>query len=152
MNPTHLKKIVLLILSTMIISCSADDENIDINLNLLYGQWFKVDMCPEQNNLTFNSDKSYIWRTSGNTDCSINDTSTFQAMGTFSISGKNLNFNEESYEEIIEGENGWVSEIVTIVYTHVVQLTETELHLERKILRGPGDNPEEVIFNLNFTK
>ena len=59
-----MKKTNLLIgifIALIFFSCSSDDNNkSSIDVSLLYGQWFRVNLCDSQNNLVFNSDGTYI--------------------------------------------------------------------------------------------
>ena len=53
-------------------NCSTDDDNTtNLDLNLLYGQWYRVDLCSEQNSLFLDANGTYESFSSGAVDCDM---------------------------------------------------------------------------------
>ena len=64
-------------------SCSSDDDNpLSFDVSVLYGQWNFSNVCPDQNNLVFNEDSTYILTLSGNA-CDENIQNTYAYYGTY---------------------------------------------------------------------
>ena len=143
-------KFILMII-ILVASCSSNDEDNEqptINLALLYGQWFHIDLCPTQNNLVLNNNGNYTHTYSGNT-CDNNENDTYQSTGTFSISGDEIFFNEQSEAVIEEGEgNGTtIGDFTTLIYQKIILLTDTQLIIERKF-----NNGQDYFNNWHLTK
>ena len=142
-------KLIYFIMFLTLFSCSSDDNNKPtIDVSLLYGQWFRVNLCNSQNNLVFNSDGTYIHTYSGNT-CDNNDNDTYQETGTFIINGNEITFNEINREVV---EFGDVTSVPTttfdlLVYEKITILNENELFIERKFSDG-----QDFYNNWSFTK
>src|SRR5690606_21397702 len=129
-----MKKIILIGFLFFACSSNNDDKQPTLDLTLLYGQWFHVDLCETQNSLQLNSNNTYTHTYSGNT-CDNNENNTYQFTGTFSVSGNNLILNQQSETVIEEGEGNVISigEEATLIYQKIITLTETELFIERKL-------------------
>ena len=144
-------KLAYIITLLFFISCSSNDDDIEqptINIALLYGQWFHIDLCETQNSLQLNSNNTYTHTYSGNT-CDNNENNTYQFTGTFSVSGNNLILNQQSETVIEEGEGNVISigEEATLIYQKIITLTETELFIERKL-----NNGQDYFSNWHLTK
>lgn len=130
-----MKKLLLLItVFVIIISCSSDDNETSLNINLLYGTWNRDSeyLCPNQNNITFNEDDTYVKISSGNS-CDNNENDTYQYTGTYELSSNNIRFNQLT-QTVIEGGSGTsISDFETIelISQKIIILTETQLVIER---------------------
>ena len=107
-----MKKPFFAILLLVLISCSSSDENNEpsFDINLLYGQWFRVGLCDEQNSLLLNQDFTFTKNKSGNIDCNVNEVDTYQYTGNFSVTNDDISFNQLTEEVIIEGTSISVNE------------------------------------------
>ncbi len=149
-NKTILKVSAIFILITFFISCSSDDNNID--QELLLGQWFEIDKCQEQNYLVLNQDGSYIRRRSNNSTCEVNEYFTIELTGNFSISGDNINFNEES-SEIIDNPSGNQidSSLQVILSSKVKSISQNYLEIEI-IIKHFEPGTSDIIWLYQFEK
>lgn len=133
-----MKKVLYLLIVFVVFSCSSNDDSDNdepsFDVNLLFGQWYRIDMCNDQNSLLLNQDYTFIKNSSGNVDCSVNERDTYQYTGNFSVSNDNISFNQLTEEVIIEGTSTSVNEfeLTTLLYTKVAQLDENNLVIERK--------------------
>ncbi|MEM9680901.1 MAG: hypothetical protein AAF901_11320 [Bacteroidota bacterium] len=138
---------VCFVLASFFMACSSDDDNGPlIDVELLSGQWFRTaPLCPEQNNIVFNLDGTYIYTFSGN-PCGNNDRDTVQTTGEYRLNGNNITFNQETLTIIQEGDQ--VSESTedfnTLVSQRITVLTENELVIERRFSIDP------IFQNWNF--
>ena len=133
------KCILLLVVLQLLVSCGNDDGNgVSIDRDLLSGQWFRTNSCPDQNNIIFNIDGSYVHTSSGN-PCGNNDNDTTQALGTFTLNGNNITFNQQSFTVIEEGDaiSIPVDDFNTLIAQRIIILTETELVIEREFSIEP---------------
>jgi hypothetical protein len=127
--------LVLIIVFSMW-SCSSDDDNPpSFDINLLYAQWNFPYGCPNQNNLVFNEDSSYVLTLSGNS-CEENIQNTWAYFGTYNISGNNLSFNQESEVIVEQGSNpqGFDTDGSELISQKIILIDETELFIERKFI------------------
>ena len=134
----------LFILSLFVFSCSSDD---DLDKSL-YGDWFEVEKCENQNILTFNPNGSYIWLESENEDCENNEYPTSQTTGFFSISGYNLTLNRDTFEIIDPGELLPEIELQHYISSRILTLTENSLKIEITYM---NNNPSLPGIKVNFT-
>lgn len=127
-------KLIFTLMFLIVLSCSSNDSNTpSVDVSLLHGKWFHVNLCPNQNNLVLNNNATYVHTYSGNF-CDNNDNDTYQFTGTYTIIGNNITFNQAT-EEIIE--NGDVlnlptSDFTTLIHQKIIVLEENELIIERK--------------------
>ncbi len=137
--PPKIKYSSLFILSLFVFSCSSDDG---LDKSLLYGDWFEVERCENQNILTFNPNGSYTWLRSGNEDCENNEYSTSQTTGNFTVFGYNLILTRDTFEIIDPGEH--ITEIVLVNYTssRVLTLTANTLEIEISYRNDPPSLPD----------
>jgi hypothetical protein len=120
------------ILSIIMTSCVQDDDNSNnnTNLNLLYGQWFELNTCQPQNNLTLNSNGNYTWIQSMNINCDNNEYSTRQFLGSYTVSGNDIDFDEESSETIELGDVSHDTVHFILLPSEIISITENNLTLE----------------------
>jgi len=125
--PTKIKYSTLFILSIFFISCSSDDG---LDKSLLYGDWFRVERCEDQNILTFNSNGSYSWTESLNESCESNDYPTRRTIGTYEVSGYKIVLKKVATEVIDPGV--LVPDTVSQHYisSRILILTENSLQIE----------------------
>jgi len=139
-----------LMVFVLVASCSSsdDDNEPSIDVAKLYGQWFHVDLCNTQNSLVFTSNGNYTHTYSGNT-CANNENDTYQFIGTFSVGGDEISFNQQSETIVEEGEANviGIGEDATLLYQKITTLTETELFIERKL-----NNGQDYFSNWHLTK
>lgn len=127
-------KLIFTLMFLTVLSCSSDDKNTpSVDVSLLYGQWFHINLCPNQNNLVLNNNGTYVHTYSGNF-CDNNDNDTYQFTGTYIILGNNITFNQISEEIIENGDaiNTPVSVFSTLIHQKIIVLEENELIIERK--------------------
>ena len=132
-----------------LISCSSNEDKApSIDVSLLYGQWFRDNLCESQNNLVFNSDGTYIHTYSGNT-CDNNENDTYKEIGTFTTNGNNITFNQISTEIIEVGEDISITTpgFYLLVYEKITFLNENKLFIERKFSDG-----QDFYDNWSFNK
>ncbi|MEO1031782.1 MAG: lipocalin family protein [Bacteroidota bacterium] len=122
----------------LILSCSSDDNEASIDMDLLSGQWFRTNSCPDQNNMVFNADGTYVYTYSGN-PCGNNDNDTVQTSGTFTLNGISITFNQQTSEIIEEGDivSIPIEDFNTLIAQRIIVLTETELVIEREFSIEP---------------
>lgn len=145
--------IVIIIALVSFNSCSTNDDNPSqsLDLTLIYGQWFDVDLCNTQNNLVLNQDNAYIRVYSGNT-CINNDNDTYMRTGNYTISGDNINFNQLTEELIEEGDVITVPVVndATLLHSKIIELTDIRLVIEFKIRNNVTG--EEIFSYWNLEK
>ena len=133
------KYILLIVFVRLLVSCNNDDDATgSIDMDLLTGQWLSTNSCPDQNNIVFNLDGSYVHTRSGN-PCDNNDNDTVRASGTFTLNGDQISFNEQSSVVIEEGDvvSIPVGDFNTLVSQRITVLTATELLIERQFSTEP---------------
>ncbi len=146
-----MKKITLLFLIFLAISCSSDDEatTANINVNLLFGKWYEVNRCAVQNNLELNANYTYTHLKSGNITCAINDAPTYQYTGTYSINGNQIVFNQQNAVLMQDADVPVVliPSLDVLLYSKITILNDNNLFIERKY-----NGTQEYFNNWSFTK
>ena len=151
-----MKKTLLLVMLLALFSCSSSDDNNNdepsFDVNLLLGQWYRVDMCIERNSLLLNQDFTYIKNSSADVDCNMNEHNTYQYTGIFSVSNDDISFNQLTEEVIIEGTTISVDdfELTTLIYTKIAQLDENSLVINRKFKNNASG--EENIYATSYER
>ena len=149
MFPHFRSKLLLLkslILIVICFGCSSDDDGQSLDTNLLYGQWYRVGLCQDQNSLLLNANGSYLSRSSGATDCDDPAPDTYEFTGTFSLQGTRISYDQQSATLVIDG-----TDLTTLEFPNpnlvreITQLTETSL-----IIRTYIDNGNNVIEELGL--
>ncbi|WP_425222714.1 hypothetical protein [Psychroserpens sp.] len=134
-----MKKIVFLFLAIALVSCSGDDDssNSSFDLDLLYGTWFNVNLCPEYNRLIFNNNDTYSSRFSGSQDCNDPEPDVYEFTGGFDVNGDFIVYDQVTADLIVDGT---VSSILDLpnpeIRYEIIQLSETTLVIETNIDRG----------------
>jgi len=103
------------------------------------GNWQDVELLKEQFLKFKKSPLKYL----------NNENDTYQFTGTFTVSGNEISFNQQSETIIEEGESNVISigEDATILYQKIITLTEAELFIERKL-----NNGQDYFSNWHLTK
>ncbi|WP_460218205.1 hypothetical protein [Psychroserpens sp. MEBiC05023] len=126
-----------LIIVVLSLNCSSDDSTSNLNTNLLYGQWYRVGLCQEQNSLLLNANKTYVSRGSGAIDCDDPTKDTYEFTGTFSLPGSRIKYNQQSAELIIDGTDLTTLEFPNPeIVNEITELTENTLTIRTFIDRG----------------
>lgn len=132
-----MKKGIVLLLILFVFNCSDDDSSTNLDLNLLHGQWYRVDLCREQNSLLLNSDGTYVSFSSGAIDCDDPEPDTYKFTGTYAVNGNFYTNNELTRELIIDGT------ILTVfdfenpnLKREIIELSETLLVIKSYIDNG----------------
>nr|WP_321236315.1 hypothetical protein [uncultured Psychroserpens sp.] len=125
--------------------CSSSDDSTRLNTNLLYGQWYRVGLCQEQNSLLLNANKTYVSRGSGAIDCDDTAADTYEFTGTFTLPGNGIKYNQQSAELIIDGTDLSTLEFPNPdIVNEIVELTDTSLiirsyiNLENNVIQELG--------------
>ncbi len=133
-----MKRVPLLLLSLIVLSCGSDDDA-SVDLNLLYGQWYDVGLCNDLNTLILNSNKDYVSRYSGYLDCDAPEPDIYQVEGTFQVNGNFIKYNQESIDLIIDGTDLSTVEFPNPnVKNEIIELTETSLVVQAYVKRESG--------------
>ena len=143
-----MKKLAFIFISLILASCSSDDvEPPSIDMNLLYGQWFEVGLCPAQNNITFNENGTYVWLRSFNT-CEENKSDTYQYTGTYTVTGNRLILNQETETIIEEGviPSDTFEPVRFLVNRRITEISDNSLTIQNEY------NLEPILVNRNFEK
>ena len=118
--------------------CSSDNES-DFDLNLLYGQWFRVDLCQQENSLLLNENGTFESFSSGSSICGDATRDVYKYTGTFSVEGNFYNQNTLTTELIYDAPNTPVNDFEPInAQTEITELTGTNFRLETYIIRENG--------------
>ncbi len=133
-----MKKTLLLVVLIAFFSCSSSDNNdTSIDVGLLYGQWYKVGLCQEQNSLLLNSNKSYVSFHSGAVNCDDPEPDTYKYTGTFEVRNSLMSYSQSTIELIIDGTNLTEHEFPNPdIKREITILTETALEIKTTIDRG----------------
>ncbi len=132
------KKIFVLLTFLVLFSCSSDDDGPGIDLDLLYGQWFRVGLCQSQNSLLLNSDGTYVQISSGASDCNDTGPDTTRTEGTYRVQNRIYTTTVTSSEVINEGTNLSIQDFeIFEPVTEIIELTETRLRMQVSII---GEN------------
>ncbi|WP_282032029.1 hypothetical protein [Winogradskyella eximia] len=144
-----MKKVIGLLLVIFIFSCSDDDSSTSLDLNLLYGQWYKVDLCQEQNSLLLNSDGTYESFSSGAIDCNNPEPDTYKFTGTYTINGNFYNSNVLTSEIVIDGTNLSVFDFEDPnLKREILELSEISLVIKSYI--DNGDNHIQLLGEVTY--
>ncbi|MUU79638.1 hypothetical protein [Winogradskyella endarachnes] len=134
-----MKRLITCLLAMFVLSCSSDDDTTNLDLNLLYGQWYRVGLCAEQNSLLLNSNGTFTSYASGAIDCNDPEPDTHKYTGTYEISGDFYYPNEQTRELIIDGTNITVFDFEDPnIKREIIELTETTLVI--KVYLDNGNN------------
>ena len=145
------KKILILLIGCLIYNCSSDGDESSFDLNLLYGQWFEVGLCPSQNNLLLNTDGAFISFSSRAVDCNDPLPDTLRFTGTYQINGDFFIANTLSTEVVIDGTNDSVADFEQIdAITEIIVLTSTTFQLSTYIVRENG--VRDIISNQQYER
>ncbi len=144
-----MKKTLILVVLILFFSCSSSDGNTSIDTGLLYGQWYNVGLCQEQNSLLLNSNKSYVSFYSGVFDCNSPEPDTYKNTGTFEVSNSFISYFQLTSELIIDGTDLTVQDFPNPDIKHeITNLTETTLEIKTTLDRG--NNVTEILGTTNF--
>jgi len=146
----QIKKTLLIAVLIAFASCSSsDDIDNSIDTSLLYGQWYRVGLCQEQNSLLLNSNKSYVSFHSGAVNCEDPEPDTYKYTGTFEVSNGLISYSQSTIELIIDGTNLTVHEFPNPdIKREITILTETALEIKTTIDRG--NNVIEILSTANY--
>lgn len=106
-------------------------------------------MCATQNSFVFNSDSTFVRKSSGNT-CDNNDKDTVQITGTYMVRGFDILFDNETMEIVEQGDGSGVT-VFSLTRESFMITTITEIQLSILLTLSDGSGLEET-FNLNFTR
>lgn len=138
-----MKRLMICLLAVFVLNCSSDDDTTNLDLNLLYGQWYRVGLCAEQNSLLLNSNNTFISYSSGAIDCNDPEPDTYKYTGNYEISGNFYYPNEQTRELIIDGTNLTVFEFEDPnIKREIIELSETSLVI--KVYLDNGNNTIDV--------
>ena len=137
-----MKKVIGLLLVVFIFSCSDDDSSTSLDLNLLYGQWYEVGLCQEQNG-------TYESFSSGAIDCNNPEPDTYKFTGTYTINGDFYNSNVLTSEIVIDGTNLSVFDFENPnLKREILELSETSLVIKSYI--DNGDNHNQLLGEVTY--
>ncbi|SDS03774.1 hypothetical protein SAMN04515667_1266 [Formosa sp. Hel1_31_208] len=132
-----MKNILFLLLTICCLNCSSDDDATTLDTNLLYGQWYRVGLCQEQNSLLLNPNKTYVILSSGAVNCDDPEPDTYQFTGAFTIQGDVISYNQLTADLIIDGTDLTTLEFPNPdIVNEVNELSETTLIIRTYIDRG----------------
>lgn len=146
-----MEKSFFLILLFALISCSSNDDSDEtsIDTSLLYGQWYRVGLCQEQNSLLLNSNKSYVSYHSGAADCDAPEPDTYKNTGTFEVSNSFISYSHLTSELIIDGTDLTVQDFLhPDIKNEITNLTDTALEI--KTIFDRGNNVIEILGTANY--
>lgn len=120
---------MILLVAFVAFNCSSDEgSTMVLDQSLLYGQWYRVGLCPDQNSLLLNVDGTYVSFSSGAEDCENPESDTYKYTGTYDVIGNFYYPIELTSELIIEGTNLSISDVVpTNLKREIIELTEDAL-------------------------
>ncbi|WP_179319348.1 hypothetical protein [Winogradskyella helgolandensis] len=133
-----MKKTTILLVLVFVFNCSSDDDSsTSLDLNLLYGQWYRVGLCQEQNSLFLDADGTYESFRSGAVDCDDSEPDTYKFTGTYTINGNFYRPNELTRELIIDGTNLTVFDFEDPnLKREIIELNESSLVIKTYIDNG----------------
>ena len=134
-----MKKGIVLLLIIFLFNCSDDDSSTNLDLNLLHGQWYRVDLCREQNSLLLNANGTYESFSSGAIDCDDPEPNTYKFTGTYAINGNFYSSNELTSELIIQGTELSIFDIENpAIKREIIELSESSLVIDVYLPNGDG--------------
>ncbi|WP_040278835.1 hypothetical protein [Psychroserpens damuponensis] len=134
-----MRKALLIVVALLCFTCSSDDDssNTNLNLNLLYGTWYHVDLCQEYNRLILDANQNYSTRYSGSQDCDDPEPDIYEFSGTFGVSGNFIIYTETNAELIVDGTNLSVLDFINPDIKHeILELTTTTLVINSYLEEG----------------
>jgi hypothetical protein len=134
-----MKKVFFIVIAILCFGCNSDDDsnNTNLDLNLLYGTWYHIDLCPELNRLILNANSTYSTRYSGSQDCEDPEPDVYEFSGTFQASGNFIIYNQANSELIIDGTDNSVLDFPNANIKHeVTVLSQTTLTIKTFIDEG----------------
>lgn len=125
-------------LTIFFVGCSSDDEgSTNLDLSLLYGQWYRVGLCQGQNSLLLNANGTYESFSSGAVDCDDPEPDTYKFTGTYTITGNFYNTNQLTSDLVIDGTNLSALDLPNPdIRREIIELSETTLIIKAYIDNG----------------
>lgn len=147
-----MKKIFGLLCLILVFSCSSDEDGgLSIDTSLLFGQWYEVGLCQEQNRLALNPNFAYESFSSGAVDCDDPVPDTYRFAGTYAIDGNRISYNQTEADLVIDGTALTVLDFPDPdIVREVTELTETSLVIRVYIDRG--NNVIEELGESNYER
>jgi hypothetical protein len=116
-------------------SCTElEDENLDIDISLIYGKWYTKEKCATENYKVYKENGEFIHRYSLNENCTIDKYDVKESYSTYILRGNEISYEGSGViETIIEGTNDTsVSDEINFEFyiQRIIELTEEQMTLE----------------------